>query len=248
MKNNLQKLRKQSKLSQTDLAKMLGVTRQAISLYEQGKRQLKEKDINTLIKYFNVSVEYLQGAYNEQEIAKCVQDRRLDDVKQEKGRIFLIFQPVTSETIENYLIAIGIIPYDIRKDKNLLTQDQINNLDFWVKVLKPLYNDVAMKWLITKPNLDASKEDVLSAVNSAMNTIINASMTAYNKYDVFEFNVEMEQVMKNHYLAKRQEFLKPFTYWKTIETAPDHYERYPVYDFNHPHALDGEDHYIEEKE
>ena len=62
MKNNLQKLRKQSKLSQTDLAKMLGVTRQAISLYEQGKRQLKEKDINTLIKYFNVSKKYLLGA------------------------------------------------------------------------------------------------------------------------------------------------------------------------------------------
>lgn len=248
MKNNLQKLRKQKHLSQTDISKLLGVTRQAISLYEQGKRQLNKKDIETLIQYFNVSKNYLLGAYNEQEIAKCVQDRRLDDVKQEKGRIFLIFQPVTSETIENYLIAIGIIPYDIRNDKNLLTQDQINNLDFWVKVLKPLYNDVAMKWLITKPNLDASKEDVLSAVNSAMNTIINASMTAYNKYDVFEFNVEMEQVIKNHYLAKRQEFLKPFTYWKTIETAPDHYERYPVYDFNHPHALDGEDHYIEEKE
>ena len=248
MKNNLQKLRKQKHLSQTDISKLLGVTRQAISLYEQGKRQLNKKDIETLIQYFNVSKNYLLGAYNEQEIAKCVQDRRLDDVKQEKGRIFLIFQPVTSETIENYLIAIGIIPYDIRKDKNLLTQDQINNLDFWVKVLKPLYNDVAMKWLITKPNLDASKEDVLSAVNSAMNTIINASMTAYNKYDVFEFNVEMEQVIKNHYLAKRQEFLKPFTCWKTIETAPDHYERYPVYDFKHPHALDGEDHYIEETE
>lgn len=248
MKNNLQKLRKQKHLSQTDISKLLGVTRQAISLYEQGKRQLNKKDIETLIQYFNVSKNYLLGAYNEQEIAKYVQDRRLDDIKQEKGRIFLIFQPVTSETIENYLIATGIIPYDIRKDKNLLTQDQINNLDFWVKVLKPLYNDVAMKWLITKPNLDANKEDVLSAVNSAMNTIINASMTAYNKYDVFEFNVEMEQVIKNHYLAKRQEFLKPFTYWKTIETAPDHYERYPVYDFNHPHALDGEDHYIEETE
>lgn len=248
MKNNLQKLRKQKHLSQTDISKLLGVTRQAISLYEQGKRQLNKKDIETLIQYFNVSKNYLLGAYNEEEVAKYVQDRRLDDVKQEKGRIFLIFQPVTSETIENYLIAIGIIPYDIRKDKNLLTQDQINNLDFWVKVLKPLYNDVAMKWLITKPNLDANKEDVLSAVNSAMNTIINASMTAYNKYDVFEFNVEMEQVIKNHYLAKRQEFLKPFTYWKTIETAPDHYERYPVYDFKHPHALDGEDHYIEETE
>ena len=60
--NRIKELRKQSKLSQTDLAKMLGVTRQAISLYEQGKRQLKEKDINTLIKYFNVSKKYLLGA------------------------------------------------------------------------------------------------------------------------------------------------------------------------------------------
>ena len=60
--NRLKELRLKNKLSQTDLAKMLGVTRQAISLYEQGKRQLKEKDINTLIKYFNVSKKYLLGA------------------------------------------------------------------------------------------------------------------------------------------------------------------------------------------
>lgn len=50
MKNNLQKLRKQNKLSQNDLAKLLGVTRQAVSLYEQGKRQLKDKDIAVLTK------------------------------------------------------------------------------------------------------------------------------------------------------------------------------------------------------
>lgn len=246
--NNLRKLRKQRKLTLDDIQKQTQINRGTYNNYENGTTEPKLETWQALANFFNVSVEYLQGAYSKEEIGKLVQGRRLDDVKQEKGRLFLIFMPVTSETIENYLIAIGVIPYDIRKDKNLLTQDQINNLDFWVKVLKPLYNDVAMKWLITKPNLDANKEDVLSAVNSAMNTIINASMTAYNKYDVFEFNVEMEQVMKNHYLAKRQEFLKPFAYWKTIETAPDHYERYPVYDFNHPHALDGEDHYIEEKE
>ena len=248
VRNRIKNLRIANNISQAELGNKVNASNQAISAYESGFRNPKPETWQALADFFGVSVPYLQGAYNEEEIAKYVQDRRLDDIKQEKGRIFLIFQPVTSETIENYLIAIGIIPYDIRKDKNLLTQDQINNLDFWVKVLKPLYNDVAMKWLITKPNLDANKEDVLSAVNSAMNTIINASMTAYNKYDIFEFNVEMEQVIKNHYLAKRQEFLKPFTYWKTIETAPDHYERYPVYDFKHPHALDGEDHYIEETE
>lgn len=58
MKNNLQKLRKQNKLSQNDLAKLLGVTRQAVSLYEQGKRQLKDKDIAVLTKYFDVSRNY----------------------------------------------------------------------------------------------------------------------------------------------------------------------------------------------
>ena len=60
--NRLKELRLNNNKTQTDLAKILGVTRQAISLYEQGKRQLKEKDINTLIKYFNVSVPYLRGA------------------------------------------------------------------------------------------------------------------------------------------------------------------------------------------
>ena len=249
MKNNLQKLRKQKHLSQTDISKLLGVTRQAISLYEQGKRQLNKKDIETLIQYFNVSKNYLLGAYNEQEIAKCVQDRRLDDVKQEKGRIFLIFQPVTSETIENYLIAIGIIPYDIPKEKDLLTNEQINNLDFWIENLKLIYNDVAMQWLITKPSLDASKEDVLSAVNSAMNTVINASVTGYREYDIFDDFTgvyDMEQVVKNHYMQKRLEFLKKNEYWDDVEVDEGHWEKYPVYDFKHPHELDGERHYIDE--
>ena len=59
--NRLKELRLKNKLSQTDIAKLLGVTRQAVSLYEQGKRQLNKSDINTLTKYFNVSVPYLQG-------------------------------------------------------------------------------------------------------------------------------------------------------------------------------------------
>ena len=59
--NRIKELRKLNKISQNDLAKMLGVTRQAISLYEQGKRQLKDKDIAVLTKYFNVSVPYLKG-------------------------------------------------------------------------------------------------------------------------------------------------------------------------------------------
>lgn len=59
--NRIKKLRKLNKISQNDLVKLLGVTQQAVSLYEQGKRRLKDKDIAVLTKYFDVSVPYLKG-------------------------------------------------------------------------------------------------------------------------------------------------------------------------------------------
>lgn len=67
MKNRIKELRQNRKLSQNDIAKLLGVTRQAISLYEQGKRQLNKNNIDTLANYFNVSVPYLKGYL----IAEC---------------------------------------------------------------------------------------------------------------------------------------------------------------------------------
>lgn len=244
--NNIKKLRKSKHITMDQLASSVGVGKPTVSRWESEKILPTLENWQALAKYFNVSVAYLQGAYSNKEIAKIVQERRLNDDKQEKGSLFLIFMPVTSKTIENYLIAIGVIPYNIPKEKDLLKPEQINNLDFWVKNLELLYNDVAMQWLINKPNLDASKEDVLSAINSAMNTVINASTTSYNKYDAFSYNYNMEQVVKNHYMQKRLEFLKQFEYWDDVETAEGHYEEYSVHDFKCSHPLDGKKYYIED--
>ena len=241
----MRKLRKQRKLTLDDIQKQTQINRGTYNNYENGTTEPKLETWQALANFFNVSVEYLQGAYSKEEIGKLVQGRRLDDVKQEKGRLFLIFMPVTSETIENYLIAIGVIPYDIPKEKDLLTSEQINSINFWVENLELLYNDVVMQWLITKPSLDASKEDVLSAVNSAMNTVINASITSYNRYDVFNYTYEMDKVVENHYMQKRLKFLEKHEYWDDEEIDEGHYEQYPVYDFKHPHKLDGKKYYIE---
>lgn len=57
----LVELRKEKKYSQSDIARMLGISRQAYSNYELGNR---EPDYNTLVKlaeFFNVSVDYLLG-------------------------------------------------------------------------------------------------------------------------------------------------------------------------------------------
>lgn len=54
-------LREEAGLKQTELAKELGVTKQAISKWEKG---LRETDFDMLIKiaeYFNVTTDYLLG-------------------------------------------------------------------------------------------------------------------------------------------------------------------------------------------
>lgn len=63
MQNRIKEIRQEKNLSQTDIAKALGVTRQAISLYEKGDRELKLETWQKLADYFNVSVPYLQDYY-----------------------------------------------------------------------------------------------------------------------------------------------------------------------------------------
>ena len=59
--NRLSELREKLNLSQKEVAHDLGITPQAISLYETGKREPKLETWKELANYFNVSVPYLLG-------------------------------------------------------------------------------------------------------------------------------------------------------------------------------------------
>ena len=59
--NRIKEIRQEKNLSQTDIAKALGVTRQAISLYEKGDREPNLETWQKLADFFGVSVPYLQG-------------------------------------------------------------------------------------------------------------------------------------------------------------------------------------------
>lgn len=59
--NRIAELRKKKNLSQAQLAKETGLTRQAISLYETNRREPKLETWLKLAKFFGVSVSYLQG-------------------------------------------------------------------------------------------------------------------------------------------------------------------------------------------
>ena len=70
--NRLKKLRDKKRVSQGDLAKTIGLTHQAISQYENGKRNPNEKVWQQLADYFDVSVPYIKGEIDTEYIGKII--------------------------------------------------------------------------------------------------------------------------------------------------------------------------------
>ena len=55
----LKKIRKQRNLNQLKVAMDLNISREALSYYENGKREPSLDMLNKLSRYFNVSIDYL---------------------------------------------------------------------------------------------------------------------------------------------------------------------------------------------
>lgn len=227
--NRIKELRQKNKLSQIELANKVNASNQAISAYESGTREPKKPMWQALADFFNVSVAYLKGAYSKEEIAKIVQDeyKKQYDLKDEKEFHF-IMSKLPLFTVDNYFISIGIVPFDIKQEEYLLTDKQVNDFEFWLNNLESIYNMTLIKWLLEKPYLNASKEDVLKAVESAMNNIINQS-------SIEVLNPWLERISDlndHHYYSKRLEFLNSHLFYDEEVMDDGHTELIPYIDFN----------------
>ncbi len=60
-KDNLKLLRQEKNLGQIELAKILGVSKGIISLWENGLREPTLSNLIAISKYFKVSIDYLVG-------------------------------------------------------------------------------------------------------------------------------------------------------------------------------------------
>ena len=76
----LKEIRKSAKLTQSDIASVLGITREAYGMYEAGKRQISLKILDDLAEYYKVSMDYLVGrADNEKDEMELLElYRKLD--------------------------------------------------------------------------------------------------------------------------------------------------------------------------
>ncbi|WP_279096536.1 helix-turn-helix domain-containing protein [Lactobacillus taiwanensis] len=242
--NNIKKLRENKKLTLMELSKEVQIPNNTLSQYENEKRKPKLETWQALADFFGVSVPYLQGAYSKDEINKKViasynEYFEAYNIK----KLFLIVQPLNGWTIEDYLIAVGAVPFDTPKTHFLINKDQMEDYDFWKKNLEPIYKNVAVKWLLEKPGINATKEDVLKAVNSAMNTVIaySSSTTVSRNLGADEIiHFDYSSIAENQFMHKRYNFLDMHE-WNDDEELPDgSHQLIPFYDFNHSHPLDGE--------
>ena len=71
--NRIKELRQSKGLTQDELATKLGVTRQAVSLYEKGQRKPKIERWKKLADYFGVSVPYIKGELDTEYLEKMVE-------------------------------------------------------------------------------------------------------------------------------------------------------------------------------
>lgn len=81
-------LRKQRKISQTELAKILHVSQQTVTAWETGKAEPSSSAISNLADYFNVTTDYLLGRPEKKDDDKVdyvALDKALDNARSFDG-------------------------------------------------------------------------------------------------------------------------------------------------------------------
>ena len=161
MQNNILKARKDKGLSQADLAKRIGVTRQSISLYENNSREPKIDTWQKLSNVLGVSIPYLQGISSDpiaidETIAHTMTNRELKKIIDdfEHGN-------KTPEDAEKVLSAIK---------KSMSTTESVNQMR--LRAMNQLVNSI--------DNLDLEKMDTFEMLT--INDAIQLCIAFYNGF------------------------------------------------------------------
>lgn len=209
MSNRIKELRLKKGLTLKKMGKNIGMLDSTLSQYETGNRSPKKEEIwQKLADFFGVSVPYLQGAYSEDEIIKIAQDTynsRLYNSDSYRNKDFdgQMWINIFTSSCDELFIYDGSVPYNIEKEELLLSEEQANSFEFWQKEFTGFFtSSVAMKWLINKPYLNATHEDVIKLLID----VINAEIAYHPNVIGGDQRAHFARLMK------RKEFLEQYKF------------------------------------
>ncbi|WP_294757355.1 DNA-binding transcriptional regulator [uncultured Lactobacillus sp.] len=177
MTNRIREFRNKNGLSQSQFVhefneflnnkKLKSITIPTFSRWENSINSPTETMWKYLSNVMKVPTLMLKGAYSQKEILEVLKNSYISESKKSS----LSYSEKISEVsfnVDLICIAQGLLPYDEPRF-NLLSEKEINNIDFWNENFSFIFNSIAVKWLITKP-LDATKEDIVDALRDALAT------------------------------------------------------------------------------
>lgn len=210
MTNRIREFRNKNGLSQSQFVhefneflnnkKLKSITIPTFSRWENSINSPTETMWKYLSNVMKVPTLMLKGAYSKKEILEVLKNSYISESKKSS----LSYSEKISEVsfnVDLICIAKGLIPYDEPRF-NLLSEKEINNIDFWNENFSFIFNSIAVKWLITKP-LDATKEDIVDALRDALATkLLKLERDNKDQKDGKEWLESPKEL-----LQKRQEFI-----------------------------------------
>lgn len=210
MTNRIREFRNKNGLSQSQFVhefneflnnkKIKSITIPTFSRWENSINSPTETMWKYLSNVMKVPTLMLKGAYSKKEILEVLKNSYISESRKSS----LSYSEKISEVsfnVDLICIAKGLIPYDEPRF-NLLSEKEINNIDFWNENFSFIFNSIAVKWLITKP-LDATKEDIVDALRDALATkLLKLERDNKDQKDGKEWLESPKEL-----LQKRQEFI-----------------------------------------
>lgn len=170
-KNRISELRKEKKLSQSQLARDTGLTRQAISLYEIGKREPKLETWVKLADYFHVSTSYLQGLTDIRDVNAIVHYANNRPVLTNSEYDALIHRYTDEQTANYFMISDDIFNVLYGTNKGIYLKKLESNIQDG-KLLHQFVDNVVVVWdmfLHAANNTDKQSSKFYGQLNSLIN-------------------------------------------------------------------------------
>lgn len=156
--DNLQSIRKEKQLSQEELAEKIGVSRQAISKWEQGSGYPETEKLIILSQELNVSLDYLMLG----EIRNTVNENSVSqNIIVPTGKITI--KSYDGKSIVNcYKVLASQVMFKARMDEPQYWLIGVNNGAFWGE------QSIVLGWYVDEEKIKKEMNDIAEAIKAGV--------------------------------------------------------------------------------